>query len=180
MKRIVSLVFALLLSACLGLICYATEDLSSEPVTSEPPVVSEPMSSQEEISSEPDITSSEPEPSSEVSSSVSSEQPVTSQVDVDEPDRDNYVDDTVSIGPADNGNDGNDGNRGAVILVLCYIISALIGICLVGLIIANVYIPISNKKRELAALNDETERDYKFDKHSPKRKQEKRRPRGKM
>ena len=57
----------------------------------------------------------------------------------------------------------------------------LIGVCLVGLIIANVYIPISNKKRELAELNnDEDECDYKFDKHSPKGKKEKRRPRGKM
>ena len=179
MKRIVSLVLALLFSACLGLACYATEDLSGDPVTSEPPVASEPVSSEEEVSSEPEIASSEPETSSDVSSLVSSEQSaVTSQVDYDEPDRDNYVDDTVSIGAADN---GNDGNRGAIILVFCYIITALIGVCLVGLIIANVYIPISNKKRELAELNnDEDECDYKFYKHSPKGKKEKRRPRGKM
>ncbi len=127
----------------------------------------------------PEDTSSEPETSSDMSSEASSEQPAESQDDDDdEPDKDNYVDDSVSI---NTDGDVNDSNRGAIILVFCYIITALIGVCLVGIIAANVYIPIANKKRELAAFNDdESEYDYKFGKHSPKGKKEKRRPRGKM
>ncbi len=176
MKRLISLACAVLLSVNLCT-AYATEDMSSDVVTSEMPVSSELISS-EEPSSAPDEGSSEPELSSEISSEISSEQPVISSEEPDEPESNDDTDRPVSFAEPD---DGNDGNRGAIILVFCYIITALIGVCLVGLIIANVYIPIANKKRELASLSDdEPEDDYVFGKHSPKGKKQKRRPSGKM
>lgn len=174
-KRILSLLCCFAL-ASLVLTVYATDDVSSE-ILPEPPAPSQSESSEIEVSSEPDISSepvsSEEEPVPESSDvAVSSKQPASSQPDKQsEPDK-----------PSSAVTDSDNGSRGTAILVFCYIITALIGVCLVGFIIANVCIPIANKKRELSRMmqNEPFEEGYDLGEHAPKRKNENRRPRGRM
>lgn len=176
MKRILSLLCFLVLASFV-LTVYATDDVSSE-VQQEPPAPSQSESSEIEVSSEPDISSepisseeqSEPE-SSDVT--VSSEQPVSSRTDKQSQPEEQ---------PAATTDNDNDDGRGTAILVFCYIITALIGVCLVGFIIANVCIPIANKKRELSRMmqNEPYEEGYDLGEHAPKRKKQNRRPRGRM
>lgn len=176
MKRILFLLCCLVLAPFI-LTAYATDDVSSE-VQQEPPASSNISSSETEISSEPD-TSSEPVSSEEESVpessdvAVSSEQPVSSRTEKQSQPEEQPA--------ATTDNDSDDG-RGTAILVFCYIITALIGLCLIGIIIANVYIPVANKKRELSCMtqNEPYEEGYDLGEHAPKRKKENRRPRGRM
>ena len=163
MKRLLSLVCCLLILAAMPVAIWATatEEVSStasvpdasenapsetppEPSTPESEILSEAPTLSELTSSEPvsSDTSSEPE-SSSLDNASSSEPTVSSNAASQQ----GSINSTVV-------NKDKDENRGASILIFCYIIAVLIGICLVVLIFANVYIPIARKKKELKYFDD--------------------------
>lgn len=117
----------------------------SEPSIPESEIPSEAPTSSEEASSETVSSEESSEPESVSSDNVSSSRPTVNSNAVS---RQEDVDSTVE-------NKGKDENRGAAILIFCYIIAVLIGVCLVVLIFANVYIPISRKKKELERFDEE-------------------------
>ena len=158
MKRLLSFVCCLLILVAMPVVIWATatEEVSStasvpdvsesapsetpsEPSTPESEILSEAPTSSGPVSSD---TSSEPESSS--SDNASSSKPTVSSNAASQQDSAN----STAV------NKDKDENRGASILIFCYIIAVLIGICLVVLIFANVYIPIARKKKELKYFDD--------------------------
>lgn len=142
-----------ILALCLPLFAvYATESTGStasseHTVTSAPPSASDSTSVNDDSESTV-ILSSEP-----LSSEESSEQRESSKVTSSSTSsRQDAQSDTTPIIDNDS---NNSGGRGTIILAFCYIIAALIGLCLIGMIVANIYIPIANKKRELQANDDQ-------------------------
>ena len=163
MKRLLSLVccFLMLSTAPFAIQATATQEVSStasvpnesEVAPSETP--SEPSISESETPSETP-TSSETTSSEPVSSGVSSEPEIASSSQVSSV-RPNSNSNTVSQQEEANStvvNMEKGENKGAAVLIFCYIIAVLIGICLVVLIFANVYIPIARKKKELKYFDD--------------------------
>ena len=164
MKRLLSFVCCLLVlvTAPLAIQASATQEVSgtasapevsqampsetpSEPSIPESEIPSEAPTSSEETSSEPVSSEESSEPESVSSDNVSSSRPTVIS---------NTVSQQQGMGSTAVNRD-KDGNRGAAILIFCYIIAVLIGVCLVVLIFANVYIPISRKKKELERFDEE-------------------------
>lgn len=122
----------------------APSKIPSEPSTDEGEFSSEAPTSSEEFSSE--FASSEvlSEPEIASSSQVSSVRPNSNSNTVSQQEEANST--VVNMEKGE--------NKGAAVLIFCYIIAVLIGICLVVLIFANVYIPIARKKKELKYFDD--------------------------
>ena len=163
MKRLLSLVCCLLILAAMPVAIWATatEEVSStasvpdvsenapsetppEPSTPESEISSEAPISSELVSSGPVSSDTSSEPESSSSDNASSSEPTVSSNAASQQDSAN----STAV------NKDKDENRGASILIFCYIIAVLIGICLVVLIFANVYIPIARKKKELKYFDD--------------------------
>ena len=163
MKRLLSLVCCLLVlaTAPFAIQATATQEVSStasvpnESEVAPSKIPSEPSISESETPSETP-TSSETTSSEPVSSGVSSEPEIASSSQVSSV-RPNINSNTVSQQEEANStvvNMEKGENKGAAVLIFCYIIAVLIGICLVVLIFANVYIPIARKKKELKYFDD--------------------------
>ena len=163
MKRLLSIVCCLLILAAMPVVirATATEDVNS---TASVPDVSEtaPSETPSEPSSPESETLSEAPTSSEDSSSESASSEMSSEIEPTSSDYAGSSKPTVSSNTASQQgstssavvNKDKDENKGAAILIFCYIIAVLIGICLVVLIFANVYIPIARKKKELKHFDD--------------------------
>ena len=163
MKRLLSLVCCLLILAAMPVAIWATatEEVSS---TASVPDVSENAPS--ETPPEPSTPESEILSEASTSSELTSSEPVSSDTSIEHesssPDYAGSSRPMVSSNAASQQgsinstvvNKDKDENRGAAILIFCYIIAVLIGICLVVLIFANVYIPIVRKKKELKYFDD--------------------------
>ena len=122
----------------------APSETPSEPSTPESEISSEAPTSSELVSSGPVSSDTSSEPESSSSDNASSSEPTVSSNAASQQDSAN----STAV------NKDKDENRGASILIFCYIIAVLIGICLVVLIFANVYIPIARKKKELKYFDD--------------------------
>lgn len=163
MKRLLSFVCCLLILVAMPVVIWATatEEVSgtasvpdvsdsapsetpSEPSTPESEILSEAPTSSELTSSGPVSSDTSSEPESSSSDNASSSKPTVSSNAASQQDSAN----STAV------NKDKDENRGASILIFCYIIAVLIGICLVVLIFANVYIPIARKKKELKYFDD--------------------------
>ena len=163
MKRLLSLVCCLLILVAMPVAIWATatEEVSS---TASVPDVSENAPS--EKPPEPSTPESEILSEAPISSELTSSESVSSDTSIEpessSPDYAGSSRPMVSSNAASQQNSANstavnkdkDENRGASILIFCYIIAVLIGICLVVLIFANVYIPIARKKKELKCFDD--------------------------
>ena len=161
MKRLLSFVYCLMVLAAMPFTIQATatgevSSTTSVPDVSEiaPPETPSETSMPESASPSETPTSSELTSSESVSSDVSSEPEVISS-DYESSARPSVSSNTASQqGGISSTVVNKDENRGAAILIFCYIIAVLIGICLVVLIFANVYIPIARKKKELKHFDD--------------------------
>ncbi len=173
MKRIIALLCCLVLVSTL-ISAYATDEVEGQTSS-----VTESIPTPYETSSEPSsmlesssILESSQTPSMEESSDLSeasSEQSDTSS----KPQSTIYRSEQESSGYVENNVGGTDNDRPTAVLVLCYIISALIGLCLIGLIVVNVVVPISNKKRQLKSEAAEAgyyDDDYDIGGGSPQRR----------
>ena len=161
MKRLLSFVCCLLILTAMTFTIQATAtgEVSSTASVSDvseisPPETPSETSMPESASPSETPTSSELTSSESVSSDVSSEPEVISS-DYESSARPSVSSNTASQqGGISSTVVNKDENRGAAILIFCYIIAVLIGICLVVLIFANVYIPIARKKKELKHFDD--------------------------
>lgn len=179
MKKAAALLVMLMFAAS-AFTAAATEETSSY-VESEAPTSSAVSSVQPETSSQID-SSSDLVSSNEASSEMSSQPDENQSSQAQTVSREEKPGSQTPAEDADDTTVGESENRGAAILVFCYIVTALIGVCLVGMIIANVYIPVANKKRELEnqIVDQRPEGSYDLGEHSPRRKKYNRRPGGKM